>query len=50
MRRLRATSTMLVVLGHGYDGLLTCRADQDGESHLLRRRSRRAARGRCGLV
>ena len=23
---------MLVVLGHGYDGLLTCRADQDGDS------------------
>src|SRR5262245_35671578 len=43
-------STMFVILAHGYDGLLTCRADQDGYSCLLRHRSHGPLAARCALV
>src|SRR5215472_12322487 len=47
----RFDSTMLVILGQGYDGLLTCRADQDGCSDLASAPiTLRPLAARCALV
>src|SRR5215831_14686924 len=46
----RFDSTMLVILGHGYDGLLTCRADQDAAATSFGADPLGPLAARCALV